>query len=162
MTQRLNYAALAKPMYKQLYALSSAVQSGSLEASLLHLVDLRASLLNGCAFCVDMHTKEAIIAGEQHIRLIHVPVWHESPLFTPRERAAFAWTEIVTKLPPHGVPQEAFDAAREQFSEQELTELTFAIGAINLWNRLAIPFTAVPGSMDEQLGLGKAGLSLAA
>ena len=162
MSQRLDYASLAKPMFQQLYGFSRAVKSGSLDKSLLHLLDLRASLLNGCAFCVDIHTKEAIIDGEKEIRLFHVPVWRESPLFNERERAMFAWVEIVTQLPAHGVPQAAYDAVREQFSEQELAELTFAISSINVWNRLAIAFTAVPGSMDDALDLGKAGLSFAA
>ena len=162
MSQRLDYASLAKPMYQQLYALTRAVKSGSLETSLLHLLDLRASLLNGCAFCVDMHTKEAIIAGEKEIRLFHVAVWRESPLFSKRERAMFAWVETVTQLPPHGVSQAEYDAIREQFSEQEVAELVFAIAGINAWNRLAISFAAVPGSMDHTLGLDKAGLSLAA
>lgn len=162
MTQRLNYASHAKPIYNALYGLTKAIHASSLDKSLVHLVNLRVSQLNGCAFCVDMHSKEAKIDGEKELRLYHLAVWHESPLFSARERAALEWAELVTKLPPRGVPQEAFEAVSKEFSEQEVSELTFAVAAINAWNRLGVPFTSVPGSADDTMGLRKAGLSEAA
>ncbi len=162
MTQRLNYASHAKPIYNALYGVTKAIHESSLEKPLVHQVNLRVSQWNGCAFCVDMHSKEAKIDGEKELRLYHLPVWHESPLFSARERAALAWAELVTNLPPRGVPQEAFDTLREQVSEQEVAELTFTVAAINAWNRLGVPFASVPGSADDAFGLRKAGLSEAA
>jgi AhpD family alkylhydroperoxidase len=122
-------------------------------------VDLRASQMNGCAFCVDMHVKQARIAGERELRLHHVAVWRESTLFDERERAALEWTEALTKLAPYGVSDEIFNKVREHFNEQEISDLTFAIMAINGWNRVSIGFNAVPGSQDEAYGLTKGGLN---
>ena len=158
--QRLNYAQQAPELFKKYVEFSMALKkASSLDTTLQDLVTLRASQLNGCAFCVDMHVKEATIHGERALRLHHVAVWHESPLFSPRERAALAWVEVLTKLPPHGVSEADFLAAREHFSEAELAELSFAIVGINGWNRLAIGFAAVPGSQDKLYGLEKAGLA---
>ncbi len=160
MTQRLDYATLAAPIYQKLAETSFALKKhSSLDKKLLHLVDLRASQMNGCAFCVDMHTKQAKLAGERELRLYHVAVWRESPLFDAKERAAFEWTEAVTRLDPQGVPDEVYNRVRNELSEKELSELTFAIGIINAWNRLAVPFRTVPGSADEAFGLTLAGLS---
>jgi AhpD family alkylhydroperoxidase len=160
MTQRLNYAHHAKDLYKKLFELSNAVkQASSLEETWLHLVDLRASQLNGCAFCVDMHVKQAKLAGERELRIYHIPVWRESTLFTDQERAVLEWTEAVTKLGEHGVSDDIFNRVREQLSEQQLAELTFAIATINAWNRLGVPFRSVPGSADAAFGLDKAGLN---
>ena len=105
-----------------------------------------------------MHVKEARIHGERELRLHHVAIWHESPLFSARERAALAWTELLTRLPASGVSEADYQAARDEFNEQELSALSFAIVGINGWNRLAIGFAAVPGSMDKAYGLDKAGL----
>ena len=105
-----------------------------------------------------MHVKEATLHGERPLRLHHVAVWRESPLFSARERAALAWTEILTHLPPHGVADADYAAAREQFSEAELAALSFAIVGINGWNRMAIGFAATPGALDKPYGLDKAGL----
>jgi AhpD family alkylhydroperoxidase len=161
--QRLNYAQQAPELFKKYVEFSMALKKhSSLEATLQDLVTLRASQLNGCAFCVDMHVKEATIHGERALRLHHVAVWHESPLFTPRERAALAWVEVLTLLSSQGqkgVSEADFLAAREQFSEPELAELSFAIVGINGWNRLAIGFAAVPGSQDKLYGLERAGLA---
>ena len=99
---------------------------------------LRASQLNGCAFCVDMHVKEAKIHGDRELRLHHVAVWRESPLFSEQERAALEWTEALTQLTPHGVSDAIYASVREQFSEQELSDLTFLVVAINGWNRLNV------------------------
>ncbi|MBV8379459.1 MAG: carboxymuconolactone decarboxylase family protein [Paucibacter sp.] len=159
MSQRLNYAQAAPELFKKYVEFSMALKNSSLGSTLQDLVTLRASQLNGCAFCVDMHVKEATIHGERALRLHHVAVWRESPLFSARERAALAWVEVLTQLPPHGVPDAAFEAVREQFSEAEVAELSFAILGINGWNRLAIGFTAVPGSQDKLYGLDKAGLN---
>ncbi len=117
-----------------------------LEAPLLELVRLCASYLNGCAFCVDMHTKDARAAGETEQRLYAVPVWEETPFFSPRERAALKWTEAITRVGEDHVPDAAYAHAREHFSEKELVDLTFAAIAINSWNRLAIGFRRVPGT----------------
>ncbi|WP_349740941.1 carboxymuconolactone decarboxylase family protein [Roseateles cavernae] len=157
--QRLNYAQQAPELFKKYVEFSMALKKGVLDVALHDLVTLRASQLNGCAFCVDMHVKEATLHGERALRLHHVAVWHESPLFSPRERAALAWVEVLTQLPPQGVPEAVFQAVREHFSEPELAELSFAIIGINGWNRLAIGFAAVPGSQDKAFGLDKAGLA---
>ncbi|GAA0579800.1 carboxymuconolactone decarboxylase family protein [Rhizomicrobium electricum] len=159
MSQRLDYAAHSKSLVDKLVALSAATKKeGSIERGLLHLVDIRASQINGCAFCLDMHSKEAKIDGERELRLYHVAVWRESPLFSARERAVLEWTEAVTKLGEHGVADEIYARVREQLSEKEIADLTFAIVTINAWNRLAIAFRAVPGSADAAYGLGRAGL----
>ena len=126
-------------------ALEDYVRSTGIEANLLELVRLRASYLNGCAFCVDMHTKDARAAGETEQRLYAVPVWRETPFFTPRERAALAWTEAVTDLGREGVPDETYDAARAHFDEAELARLTMAVVAINGWNRLSVAFRSEVG-----------------
>jgi AhpD family alkylhydroperoxidase len=123
------------------------------------LVDIRASQLNGCAFCLDMHVKQARMRDERELRLHHLAVWRESPLFTPKERAALAWTEALTRIKPEGVSDAAYAEAREHFSEEELSELTFRVAAINGWNRLGVAFRAPPGSKDKMLGLDKAGLN---
>jgi len=158
--QRLNYAQRAPELFKKYVEFSMALKkNSSLETALQDLITLRASQLNGCAFCVDMHVKEATLHGERALRLHHVAVWHESPLFSARERAALAWVELLTKLPPQGVSEADFQAVRAQFSEQEVAELSFAIVGINGWNRLAIGFAAVPGSQDKLYGLDKAGLA---
>jgi alkylhydroperoxidase family enzyme len=106
-----------------------------------------------------MHCKEAKIHGERELRLYQIATWWESPLFSDRERAALEWAEAVTLLPEYGIPDEAFERVSEHFDENEVSELTFAIGVINMWNRLNVAFSAVPGSMDTMLGLAKAGLS---
>ena len=157
--QRLNFAQQAPEQFKAFLNFSQSIKKSSLDTTLQDLITLRASQLNGCAFCVDMHVKEATIHGERALRLHHVAVWHESTLFSPRERAALAWTELLTQLPPHGVPESAFMAVREQFSEAEVAELSFAIVTINGWNRLSIGFAAVPGSQDKLYGLDKSGLA---
>jgi alkylhydroperoxidase family enzyme len=106
-----------------------------------------------------MHCKEARIDGERELRIYHVPIWRESPLFSESEKAALEWTEALTKLSEHGVDDEVYDRVRAQLSETQISDLTFAIGVINLWNRLNISFKTVPGSADEMLGLTKAGLN---
>jgi len=159
MSERLNFFEQSPELTKRLFEFSGAVHKGSLGNTLIDLVNIRASQINGCAFCLDMHCKEAKIHGEQELRIYHIPVWRESTLFSDTERAVLEWTEAVTKLSEHGVSDEIYNRVRAQLSEKEITELTFAIGMINMWNRLNISFRTVPGSGDEQLGLTKAGLS---
>jgi AhpD family alkylhydroperoxidase len=155
----LDYYKQSPELARKLFELSNAVKKGSLANTLLDLVNIRASQLNGCALCLDMHCKEAKIHGERELRIYHVPIWRESPLFSDAEKAALEWTEAVTRLSDHGVDDEVYDRVRAQFSDEQISELTFAIGVINLWNRLNISFRTVPGSADEMLGLTKAGLN---
>jgi AhpD family alkylhydroperoxidase len=155
---RLNYAAQSPELFKKLADLSAAIRKGAIEASIVHLVEIRASQLNGCSFCLDMHVKEAKIHGERELRLHHIATWHESPLFEPRERAALAWTEALTRLPEGGVPDDLYEDVRSQLSEKELADLTFVVMAINAWNRAGVAFRSTPGSADKLYGLDKAGL----
>ncbi len=159
MTQRLNYMQHSPELVKKFMDFSLALKSSVIEESIRNLVQIRASQINGCGFCLDMHVKEAKIAGETELRLYHVAIWRESTLFAPRERAALAWTEALTKLPEGGVPDELYERVRGQLSEKEVSDLTFSIMAINAWNRLSIGFKNVPGSADKAFGLDKAGLN---
>ncbi|MFC3124076.1 carboxymuconolactone decarboxylase family protein [Pseudoroseomonas globiformis] len=159
MTQRLDYARQSPELFRKMAELSMTVKHGAIEKSILTLVEIRASQLNGCAFCLDMHVKEAKIQGERELRVHHVSVWPESPLFSPRERAALAWAEALTKLSPSGVPDALYEQVRGQFSEKEIADLTFAVMTINAWNRAAIAFRSQPGSADRLYGLEKAELS---
>ncbi len=122
------------------------VRECGLEHSLLELVKVRASQINGCAFCLDMHTKDARIAGETEQRLYALSAWRETPFYTERERAALAWTEAITCVGDSHVPDDVYEAARAHFAEKELVDLTFAIVSVNGWNRLATSFHTVPGS----------------
>lgn len=158
MSQRINAFAQSPELFKKFIEFGTQIKAGSIEEPILNLVDIRASQLNGCGFCLDMHIKQARIQGERELRLHHVAVWRESPLFSPRERAALAWTEALTQLSPVGVSTEIYEQVREQFSEKELTDLSFAIMAINGWNRLNVGFRSVPGSVDKAYGLDKANL----
>ena len=158
MSQRLDHFQLSPKASSKYLDFSMLLNKTPFLAEMAHLVTLRASQLNGCAFCVDMHVKEAKIHGERELRLHHVAIWRESPLFSPRERAALEWTEALTQLAPHGVSDAIYASVREQFSEQELSDLSFLVVAINGWNRLNVAFRNVPGSADKQFGLDKAGL----
>lgn len=146
MEPRIKYAQAAPEGYRAMRNLEDYVQSSGLEPGLLDLVKLRASQINGCAYCIDMHTKDARARGETEQRLYAQSAWEETPFYTERERAALAWTEAVTKVFDGHVPDAAYEMARKQFSEKELVNLTLAIVAINGWNRLAISFRTVPGS----------------
>jgi AhpD family alkylhydroperoxidase len=125
-------------------------QRSGLEHSLLHLVKLRASYMNGCAYCVDMHTKDARLAGETEQRIYAVPVWRETGFYTDRERAALAYTEAVTQIGQAGVSDEVYADAAAQFSEVEMVALTMAVVAINSWNRVVVPFRVEPGSYQPR------------
>lgn len=156
--QRLDYMQQAPDLFKKFAAFNIAVRDSSIEETIHDLVNIRASQLNGCAFCLDMHVKQAKIHGERELRLHHIAAWRESTLFAARERAALAWTEVLTNLPAQGVPDDIYERVRSQFSEKEITDLTFAIMAINGWNRVNIAFKVVPGSADAMFGLDKSGL----
>ena len=159
MSQRIDYMQQSPELFKAYLAFSTAIRGGAIDATTRNLVQIRASQINGCAFCVDMHIKEAKIHGERELRLHHIAIWRESPLFSARERAALEWAEVLTRLPEHGVPDAIYDAVRTQLSEKELSDLSFAVVAINGWNRISVGFQVVPGSADAAYGLDKAGLS---
>jgi AhpD family alkylhydroperoxidase len=143
---RFDYARVAPDAVRAQRGLETYVRGSGLEHSLIELVKLRASVFNGCAYCVDMHTKDARLAGETEQRLYAISVWHETPFFTPRERAALGWTDAVTDVARTGVPDDAYAEVRAHFTESEIVDLTMAILAINGWNRLAIAFRQPPGS----------------
>jgi len=146
MKARLNANAAAPEAMKALSAFQASLNASTLEHGLLELVKYRASQLNGCAWCMDMHTKDARAAGEAEQRLYLLSAWRECPFYTERERAALAWTEAVTLLASDGVSDEVFTAVRAEFSERELVELTMAIIAINGWNRINVAFRTPPGT----------------
>lgn len=159
MTQRVNYVQQSPELFKKLVEFNHLVDDGAIEQSIRDLVAIRASQLNGCAYCLDMHIKQAKIHGERELRLHHLASWRESTLFIPRERAALAWTEILTRLPEQGVPDDIYDRVRTQLSEKELSDLTFSVMVINAWNRVNVAFRTVPGSSDKAFGLDKAKLA---
>jgi len=151
MQPRLNPGKAAPETYKAVLALENHLKS-VVEPRLLHLVKLRASQINGCAYCIDMHVKEALDDGEDAQRLHLLSAWRESPLYNDRERALLAWTEALTLLPQTGAPDADFNRLREHFSEAEVANLTAAIGMINLWNRWAVGFRSQhPIGMDKRL-----------
>lgn len=146
MEPRLDYRRLSPQGVSALGQLQAYIDGCGLEHSLLELVKTRASQINGCAYCLDMHTKDARAAGETEQRLYTLSAWRETPFFSERERAALAWTEAVTRLPDAHAGDAVFAPLREHFSEKEIVDLTLAIIAINGWNRLAVPFRATVGA----------------
>jgi AhpD family alkylhydroperoxidase len=146
MQQRLNYLKAAPGALQAMSSLEQYVRHSELERNLLELVRLRASQINGCAYCIDMHTKDARAAGESEQRLYALNAWRETPFYTERERAALEWTEAVTLISEGHVPDEVYERVREHFTEKELVDLTMAVATINAWNRLAISFRSVPGT----------------
>jgi AhpD family alkylhydroperoxidase len=143
MKPRMNYYQAAPETIKALVALEAQIQASGLEKSLIELVKTRASQINGCAYCIDMHTTDARKHGETEQRLYLLSAWRESPLYTDRERAALAWTEALTLISETHAPDDVYEAMRAQFSEAEAVNLTMLIGAINAWNRVAIGFRAI-------------------
>ena len=131
---------------KAMYGLEWVARERGIERKLLHLVKTRVSQINGCAYCIDMHTKDARAEGETEQRLYGLSAWRETPFYTPRERAALAWAETLTLISSHHVPDDLYARMLEQFKEPELVGLTLAVIAINAWNRVAIPFRAEVGS----------------
>src|SRR2546422_6260288 len=146
MDERINYGKVAPEGIRALSGLEAYVRSSGLEPGLLDLVKTRASQINGCAYCIDMHTKDARARGETEQRLYGLSAWREAPFYSERERAALEWTEAVTLISQDHVPDELYERVRREFTEAELINLTLAVVAINGWNRLAISFRSVPGS----------------
>jgi AhpD family alkylhydroperoxidase len=146
MAERLNYAKAFPEGVHAVLGVEKAVRASGLELSLLELVKTRASLLNGCAYCIDMHTKDARADGETEQRLYALTAWRETPFFSSRERAALAWTEAITNIQQGQASDEAYELVRKEFNEAELVKLTLAIAQINTWNRIAIAFRAEPGT----------------
>ena len=140
---RMNTAKVAPEAYRAVMGMETYVRA-NVEHGLLHLIKLRASILNGCTFCVDMHSRDALAAGESSRRLFAVAAWREAPFFDERERAALALTDAVTRLGEHGVPDDVWDAAAKVWSEKELADLLLAIATINVWNRLSVATRTQP------------------
>lgn len=157
-SHRIDYMQQSPELTKKFLEFSMQLAKSSIEQSILDMVSIRASQLNGCTFCIDMHVKEAKIHGERELRVYHLAGWRESRLFSPRERAALAWTECLTKLSDGGVPDELYERVREHLSEKELSDLTYAVMAINGWNRANVAFRPEPGKFDKTWGLDKADL----
>ncbi|HEV8241825.1 MAG TPA: carboxymuconolactone decarboxylase family protein [Thermoanaerobaculia bacterium] len=145
MKPRLHYAKHAPGVYEAMDALDQYLAKASVDEKLLHLVRLRASQLNGCAYCIDMHWKDLRALGDTEQRLASLDAWRECPYYSDRERAALEWTEAVTRIADGHAPDTAYEAARAQLGERELCDLTLAIATINAWNRLSIAARLVPG-----------------
>ena len=156
---RINYQKTSPQLFQKLYDLSQSFKDSPITQDIRDLVHIRASQLNGCAFCVDMHVKEAKIHGERELRIHHLSIWRDSPLFSAKEKAILEWTELITLHPDNGISDAQFGQVREYLSEKEISDLTFDIAIINFWNRLNAGSRSVPGSLDVMFGLDKAGLN---
>ncbi|MEO8368952.1 MAG: carboxymuconolactone decarboxylase family protein [Candidatus Solibacter sp.] len=151
MQPRLDGQKVAPAAFQAVLGLEEYIRKSSrLEPSLLHLVRMRASQINGCGYCLDMHSKDARAHGETEQRLYALNAWSETPFFSDRERAALAWTEAVTLVSQDHVPDSIFEEVRQRFSEDELVHLTLAVATINVWNRLCISFRVVPGTYQAK------------
>lgn len=148
MSQRFDYQKAAPGAVRAMYGLERYLKESSIELPLRELVKLRASQINGCAYCIDMHTKDARAAGETEQRLYALNAWRETGFYTERERAALAWTEAATRIDAHEMDDALYEQARAHFSETELVDLTLAVVAINGWNRIAKSFKPEPGSYE--------------
>ena len=151
MHPRLEYKEIAPGAFEAMRGVESYVRQTGLEPPLLELVRTRASQINHCAYCLDMHTKDARAAGESEQRLYSLSAWRETPFYTERERSALSWTEAVTRIADRSLPDELYEEVRRYFTEKELVDLTMAVIAINGWNRLAISFRSVPGTYQPLL-----------
>jgi AhpD family alkylhydroperoxidase len=145
MKPRMNAASLAPDGYKALLSVERYLAGSSIDHRLLHVIKLRASQINGCAYCIDMHWKDARAAGESDERLYMLDAWEESPLYNDRERAALRWTEALTKITDGHASDEVYESVKPHFNEREMADLTLAISMINAWNRLAISSRSTPG-----------------
>jgi len=145
MEPRIDYRKHASEAIKAMLDLEKYIASSGLDHRLIHLLKMRASQINGCAFCIDMHAKDARALGETEQRLYELDAWRETPFYTDRERAALAWTEAVTNMAQTHIPDEVYEEVRKQFSEKEIVDLTVVAAVINMWNRIAISTRAVPG-----------------
>lgn len=146
MEERIHYTKVSPLAYHVMLGLEKYLRECGLEEGLLHLIKLRASQINGCAFCLDMHWKDLRATGESEQRLYSLEAWEECPYYTERERAALAWTDSVTRVAESHVPDEVYERVRPHFSEKELADLTLAVATINAWNRLAIAGRTTPGT----------------
>ncbi|HEY3768515.1 MAG TPA: carboxymuconolactone decarboxylase family protein [Candidatus Angelobacter sp.] len=154
MEARFNSAKAAPGAYKAMLGLETYLHQCGLEESLLHLIKLRSSQINGCAYCLDMHWKDLRAIGESEQRLYSLDAWRECPYYTERERAALAWTEAVTLVANDHVPDAVYEEVRQHFNEKELADLTFAVATINAWNRMAIASRTVPGQYQPAKSQG--------
>ena len=145
MQPRLDYRKYAQDAQKSLLGLEKYIAESGLDHKLIHLIKMRASQINGCAYCIDMHSIDARALGETEQRLYALDAWRETPFFTDRERAALEWTEALTLVSETHVPDAVYDEVKKYFSEKEIVDLTIVVGTINMWNRLAISMRAVPG-----------------
>jgi len=150
MNPRLNIGAVSPAAYRSMLGLEKFIHESSIEPKLVHLLKMRASQINGCAYCLDMHSKDARAGGETEQRLYGLDAWREAPYYTDRERAALEWTEALTRVTDGHVPDEVYERAKRQFSEKELVELAMIAVAINGWNRLAIAFRSEAGTYQPQ------------
>ena len=150
MPERLNYTAAFPEGFNAMQNIERALRSSGVDHALADLMKIRASQLNGCAYCLDMHTKDARARGESEQRIYALDAWRETPFFTTRERSALAWTEALTNIQQGHAPDAAFQDALREFGEAELVKLTFVITQINAWNRLAIAFRAEPGNYQPK------------
>lgn len=151
MKARMNYAKAAPVLSNAMNALENYIDNCGIEPGLQDLMKLRASQLNGCAYCIDMHTLDARARGETEQRLYSLSAWQDTPFYSERERAALLWTEKVTLIAVDHVPNEVYEQVRQHFSEQELANLTMILATINAWNRLCISFRSVPGHYKPQI-----------
>ena len=155
---RLDYVSLNKTLFSRLMALETALRGSDLDSSLVNLLKVRASQINGCLFCTDMHLKEAVLSGEEKLKLFHLNHWHESKLFSDREKTALYWLEALTEAGKSGANDEAFDNLKQYFDDEKIVDMTYVISMINFWNRLGLAFKPDPGSLDEMYGLNKVAL----
>jgi len=151
MQSRFNYPKAAPGAYKAMLGLEQYLHACGLEEPLIHLIKLRTSQINGCAYCLDMHWKDLRTIGENEQRLYSLDAWRECPFYTDRERAALEWTEAVTRITDGHVPDAIYEEVRRHFNEKELSDLTFAVATINAWNRLCIAARIVPGSYQPSI-----------
>ena len=150
MEERIHYARTSPGALHPMLQIEKYLRECGLEGSLLHLIKLRASQINGCAYCLDMHWKDLRAIGESEQRLYSLDAWEESPYYSDRERAAFAWVEAVTRVSETHVPDEVYEKVKKHFSEKELADLTIAVAMINLWNRLSIAARTTPGTYQPK------------
>jgi AhpD family alkylhydroperoxidase len=150
MQPRLNYENLSKHGLQLMYQMEAYLKHSGLEPALMELIKMRVSQLNGCAFCLDMHSKDARAAGETEQRLYGLNAWREAPYYTERERAALTWAEALTNIQQGHVPDAVYEEVKNHFSDEEIANLTLAVNQINAWNRIAISFRVVPGAYQPQ------------
>lgn len=148
MEQRINLFEKGQGVMKAMFGMNAYLAKSTIEKPLLHLVEFRVSQLNGCAYCLDMHSKDLRAGGENEQRLYCLHAWRESPFYTNRERAALAWAEAVTFVADGGVPDEVYEQVKKELSEQEIVDLTLAVVAINGWNRINVAFRTTPGTYE--------------